>query len=94
MEMANSLKFKNKQQMKQRTKDLRRTLLFQNTIISQIKKKYQNIHTAKDWQVISKVVASKLLKKYRLLYYARKEFGFSPKLVKTNKTRTTRLQYT
>ena len=94
MEMVNSPKLKTKQQMKQKTKDLRRTLLFQNTIISQIKKKYQNMHTAKDRQVISKVVAGKLLKKYRLLDFARKEFGFSPKLMKTNKTRATKLQYT
>ncbi len=91
--MANSPKLKTKQQMKKRTKDLRRTLLFQNTIISQIKKKYQDMHTAKDRQVISKVLAGKLMKKYGLLSFARKEFGFSPKLMKTNKTKATKLQY-
>lgn len=58
MEMATSPQLKTKQQTKQRTVDLRRTILLQNTIISQIKNKYQNMHTARDRQVMSKVVWS------------------------------------
>lgn len=92
--MANSPKVKTKQQMRQRPKDLRRALLFHNTIFSQIKKKYQNMHTAKDRQVIAKVVAGKLLKKYRLLSFAKKEFGFSPKLMKTTVARASNFQHT
>ncbi len=48
------------------------------------------MHTTKDWQVIVEVVAGKLLKKYRLGSVA-KEFGFSPKLMRVNVTRATKL---
>jgi len=37
------------------------------------------MHTIRNQQVLSKVVAVKLLKKYRLLWFAKTEFWFLPK---------------
>ncbi|XP_045062811.1 uncharacterized protein LOC121537485 [Coregonus clupeaformis] len=89
-----SPKMKTKQQMQQESKQLKKTLLFHNTIMSEIRKKYQNVDNRKARQLISKLVAGKILKKYRLVTMAKKEFGFSTKLIRTNMTRADKLKYT
>ena len=75
-------------------KNLRRTLLFHNAIMSELREKYQTQRCAKDRQVISKILAGKILKKYRLVKVAQREFGFSPKAMRANEKRPTSLQYT
>lgn len=89
-----SPKMKTKQQMQQGSKQLKKTLLFHNTIMSEIRKTYQNVDNRKARQLISKLVAGKILKKYRLVTMAKKEFGFSTKLIRTNMTRADKLKYT
>ncbi|XP_041713164.2 uncharacterized protein LOC121546167 [Coregonus clupeaformis] len=84
---------KTKQQMQQESKQLKKTLLFHNTIMSEIRKKYQNVDNRKARQLISKLVAGKILKKYHLVTMAKKEFGFSTKLIRTNMTRADKLKY-
>lgn len=78
MELIEPPKRRTKKQINQSTTQLKRTLLFHNTIISEIRKKVENRKTR---QIISKTMA-------------KKEFGFSLKLMRTNMTRTNKLIYT
>lgn len=86
-------KSKTKQQLKQGPKQLRRTLLFHNSIISEIKAKYDT-GSRKGRQIISKIVAGRIVKKYRVASMLKKEFGFSSKLQRANVMRTNKLEYT
>lgn len=74
--MANSPKVKTNKTDEAKTKGCKKNSAVSQHNFLQKKKKYQNMHTAKDRQVIAKVLAGKLLKKYRLLSFAKKEFGF------------------
>lgn len=64
MELIESPKRRTKKQINQSTTQLKRTLLFHNTIISEIRKKVENRKTR---QIISKIVAGRILKKYGLV---------------------------
>ena len=66
LKTSESPKMKVKQQMQLKPKALRRTLLFQNVVLSQLKKKYKDSGT-KEKQVVSKILALKILKKYHLV---------------------------
>lgn len=50
--------------------NVRKTLVFHHTMIKSIVEKYKNSKSQKHRQFISKVVSSKLLKKYRLKKFA------------------------
>lgn len=70
MELIESPKWRTKKQINQSTTQLKRTLLFHNTIISEIRKKVENRKTR---HIISKIVAGRIIKKYGLVTMAKKK---------------------
>lgn len=91
---ADSPNTKSKRQMVTARSTLQRTLVFHNAVIAEMRDKYKNLQSDRDKQMISKIMAGKVLKKYRLLKMAEREFGFSPRRMRSNEKRTTALTYT
>lgn len=71
--------------------NLRKTLVFHNTLVSQLRQTYHQ-KKIKGKQIISKVIAGNILKKYRLVYAAHKELEISYKTMRKN-IMTPGLQY-
>ncbi|KAI0224426.1 hypothetical protein LSAT2_024590, partial [Lamellibrachia satsuma] len=55
---------------------IRRSLLFSRVIIDATRNRYKQLKSRNDRIVVTKIVASRLLKKYRLRCHAQREFGF------------------
>ena len=82
---------KARKQMRGGHGNLRRTHVFHNTLVSQLRQTYHQ-KKIKEKQIISKVIAGNILKKYRLVYAAHKELGISYKTMRKN-IMTPGLQY-
>ena len=82
---------KARKQMRGGHGNLRKTLVFHNTLVSQLRQTYHQ-KKIKEKQIISKVIAGNILKKYRLVYAAHKELGISYKTMRKN-IMTPGLQY-
>ena len=76
-------KKKLKHQMQLNPKALRRTLLFQNVVLSELRKKYRHSGT-KEKQVLSMILALRILKKYGIVKEAQQQLGFSAKMIRKN----------
>jgi hypothetical protein len=59
-------------------------ILFQNAMIAEFKQKYQNMCSAEDKQVASKMLRSNILKKDGHGKAANSEFGLSAKAMRAN----------
>ncbi|KAG5281642.1 hypothetical protein AALO_G00047130 [Alosa alosa] len=59
--------------------NLRRTLLFHTVVADEVHNKYSQSKSQRDRQVISRIVTSKILKRYKLQKVAQEAFGFSRK---------------
>ncbi|XP_061598342.1 uncharacterized protein LOC133461445 [Cololabis saira] len=58
---------------------VKRALLFNQSIIENIRTKYGTAKTNRDKQLITKVLSGNILRKYKLQKYARESFGYSKK---------------
>ena len=72
---------------------LRRTLVFHNAVLAELRQRYQNLSSEREKQLFSKIMAGKILKKYRLLTMAKTEFGFSAKRKRNNEKTSAALTY-
>lgn len=61
--------------------------------MSELKKGNESLTNPKEKQILSKVIAGKIIKKYRLGKYAHQEFGFSQKMIRANQKRPSFLEY-
>lgn len=91
---ADSPNAKSKKQMATPPHTLRRTLVFHNALLAELRDRYENMSSEREKQLISKIMAGKILKKYRLLKMTRTEFGFSAKRMRNNEKRSAALKYT
>lgn len=94
VKQADSPNAKSKKQMATPPHTLRRTLVFHNALLAELRDRYENLSSEREKQLISKIMAGKILKKYRLLKMARTEFGFSAKRMRNNEKRSAALKYT
>lgn len=58
---------------------IRKTLLLNEALISDIKRKYQNARNERDKQILAKVTVGKIVKNYRLQRWSEQALGFSKK---------------
>lgn len=72
-------------------KDVRKKLLFCETLSCELSERYKSLRKQKDKQFFSKMIAGRIIKKYRFLTSS-KSF-LSPKLFSSNKSRSDRLIY-
>ena len=70
-----------------------RTLLLQCVLTQSLKKKFKNLHSTKDRQVLQKVVVSSLIRKYHLRTLAQKELGLCRRKNKHVEQETTDIRY-
>ena len=60
---------------------VRKTLLFHNALITGLRDKYKNLKSERERQVYSKVVASRVLKRYKLKNMLNRSWDFPEKEV-------------
>ena len=74
---------------------VKRTLVFHNALIADLKESYHKRKTEREKQLFAKVVCGRIMKRYRQLSMAKRILGnsCSKKRINANKTRSDRLNY-
>ncbi len=72
---------------------IKKTLLFHEALMEDIRNKYNKAQGEKEKQIISKVITGKVLKKYRLQRFALNSLGFSKKRCKNEKNMRVNYNY-
>lgn len=72
---------------------IKKTLLFHEALMEDIRNKYKKAQGEKEKQIISKVITGKVLKKYRLQRVALNSLGFSKKRCKNEKNMRVNYNY-
>lgn len=78
--------------MKLQPKALRKTLLFHNVVLSELKNKYKQAGV-KNKQIVARILAGRILKKYHFLKEAQCQVGFAYKIMHSNKNRPAGFQF-
>lgn len=93
MHPTDSPQTKARHQSRTSQSQIRRVLLFHNVVMAELKERSKSLTNPKEKQILSKVIAGKIIKKYRLGKYAHQEFGFSQKMMRANRKRPNSLDY-
>jgi hypothetical protein len=83
---------KAKKQLQGSPRSIRRTLIFHNALVSEINDRSNRANPG-ERQILNKVFAGKILKKYRMLSRAKKELGIRPFQQNRRKNATESLKY-
>lgn len=68
-------------------------IMFHNVVMAKLKESSKSLTNPKEKQILSKVIAGKIIKKYRLGKYAHQEFRFSQKMMRANQKRPNSLDF-
>lgn len=93
MHPEDSPQTKARRQSRTSQRQIGKVLLFHNVVMEELKESSKSLTNPKEKQVLSKVIAGKIIKKYRLGKYARQQFSFSQKMMRANQKRPSSLEY-